>query len=243
MTFVPTAELPSPPPTGAPHVAVSAAGGVFPVGAVGFWGSRLDPDDPAVGVIAAARGTAVVRRSGRVDTAGPDAPVVRAPSIEVRAVRRLGGRWWALGDRRVVALDDGESFGVAAGSIDVVRHGEGPVGVDRSGAVRSPDGAVLDDPGGLDGELLGAIDGAEGWWIVARSGTVLARGGAAAHDGVDTSTYPHPLTAVGPTLDGRGLVIATADGRLHARGTPYPGGLPRPAASGAVTAVSPVEAG
>lgn len=239
MSFLPTAEPPPMPPPTTPYLAVSRGGGVFPVGEVGRWPSRRDDEDPAVGIVAAVRGHVVVRRSGRLDAAGTGTPRLAVAPGPVRRVRPVAGRWWALADGGATALDTGEHLELPPGTVDLVGGGE-PVSLDDAGRARSPAGDLLDDPGPLDDGLLGAVGGAAGWWLVTTSGRIHGRGGAPDHEPIDTSTYPHPLTAVGPAPRGEGLVVVTADGRVHARGTGYPGGLPRAVASGPIVALSPV---
>ncbi|MEM9712921.1 MAG: hypothetical protein AAGA17_11935, partial [Actinomycetota bacterium] len=109
------------------------------------------------------------------------------------------------------------------------------------GRLVGTDDDVLDDPGPLDDDLVGVVTAPDGggWWIVTTAGTIVARGTAEPFEPIDTSVYPHRLTAVGPGPTS-GLVVVTADGRTHSRGTSYPGGLRRMPASGRVVAISPV---
>ncbi len=247
MTVLPSARPPATVATAGSYLLVSRAGGVFPVGRTGLWGSTVDAEDPAVGVVAGRRGHVVVRSSGSLDRAGPHAPELVHLGTglgPVLVVRRLATGWWALHPGLARHLGSGRQVTVGADAVDLAGAAD-PVGVDRQGRLVGPDGAVLDDPGPLDDDLLGVVTTGDGggWWLVTTVGTVIARGQATPFEPIAIGAYPHPLVAVGPSGGGDGFVVATADGRVHARGTTYPGGLPRRPHSGPIVAISPVPAG
>ena len=246
MTVLPPGRPPAAIETAGSYVLVSRGGGVFPVGRTGLWGSSIDADDPAVGVVAGRRGHVVIRASGALDRAGPLAPeLVHLGSGlgPVLVVRRLVTGWWALHPGLARHLGSGRQVAVGASAVDLAGAAD-PVGVDRQGRLVDADGSVLDDPGPLDDDLVGVVTTGDGggWWLVTSAGTLIARGGATPFEPIQIGVYPFPLAAVGPGPRGDGLVVSTADGRVHSRGTSYPGGLPRQPRSGPIVAISPVPA-
>lgn len=244
MTVLPGGRPPAPPETAEAYVLVSRGGGVFPIGRCGLWGSVVDGDDPAVGVVAGERGYAVIRSSGAIDRAGPRAPELVHLGTglgPVLVVRRLVTGWWALHAGLARHLGSGRQVAVGAGAVDLAGAAD-PVGVDRQGRLVGTDGEVLDAPGPLDDDLVGVVTKADGdgWWLVTTAGTIIARGTAEPFEPIAVGVYPHPLTAVGPAGGSDGFVVVTADGRTHSRGTDHPGVLPRMPASGPIVAISPV---
>ncbi|MEO1063092.1 MAG: hypothetical protein AAFZ07_16900 [Actinomycetota bacterium] len=243
MTILPGGRPPEPTRRSGAYLLVSSGGGVFPIGGGGAWGSRVDASDPTVGVIAGTRGHAVVRRTGAVERFGPEPPdVVRLGTGlgPVAVVRRLASGWWALHPGLARHVGSGRQVAVAADAVDLAGATD-PLGVDGGGRLVDVDGAVLDDPGPLPGDLVGVVADAagSGWWLVAANGSIVARAGAEPVDPIEVGAYPHPLAAVGPA-DPAGLVVVTADGRTHARLADHRGGLPRMPASGPIVAISPV---
>ncbi|MEM9714238.1 MAG: hypothetical protein AAGA17_18600, partial [Actinomycetota bacterium] len=179
MTVLPGGRPPEPTTTAGDHLAVSAGGGVFPIGRVGLWGSSIDPDDPAVGIVPGRRGHAVVRRSGAIEAAGPRPPDLAHPAAgtgDIRVVRRLPSGWWALHAGVARHLGSGRQVAVSAGAVDLAGAAD-PVGVDGQGRLVGTDDDVLDDPGPLDDDLVGVVTAPDGggWWIVTTAGTIVAR--------------------------------------------------------------------
>ena len=125
MTVLPSGRPPATVETAGSYLLVSRGGGVFPVGRTGLWGSTVDAEDAVVGVVAGRRGHVVVRSSGTLDRAGPQAPELVHLGTglgPVLVVRRLVTGWWTLHPGLARHLSSGRQVAVGASTTRLTAH-------------------------------------------------------------------------------------------------------------------------